>query len=232
MIIYDIEKLKSLNDNEICSIPYPDEYIKQWKTGDISFLLKSQSPKFIKDILEHKKREYIIENNKKRINKNYKSSRYFGEGYVASILGDCIQKGWYSSFKWLYKPGWITGKIVQREKNPIMAKLKNEFYTKALKEYIDFTKLKKLQRLWKSEEPKAPDLWLIDKKGHQYFIEVKKESDGPDEENKQMLGLALLEKYFNVSIFIVYLHSESKDALKNKKQEKWLKVYKSIKKNI
>jgi len=220
LIKYDIANLKSLSNNVICSIPYPNEEINKWKSGDISFLLKSNAPQFIKDILKHKKREESL---------RFKSTWYFGEGYVASILGDYIQKGWFSSFKWLYEPGWITGKNTEHEKNPVMAKLKSEFYTNALKEYIDFKKLKDLQKIWGTEEPKAPDLWLIDKNNRHYLIEVKKQSDEPDKGNKQLLGLALLEKYFDMSTFIVYLHPENKNTLSIAKKEKWLGDYNSAK---
>lgn len=220
MIQYNIESLRSLSHNKICSIPYLDEEINHWKNGNISFLLKSNAPQFIKDILKHKKRE-----NSSR----FKSTWYFGEGYVASILGDHIQKGWFSSFKWLYDPDWITGKNPEKEKDPIISRLKSEFYTGALKEFIDFNKLTKLQKIWGREKPKAPDLWLIDKNNHHYLIEVKKDTDKQDEGNKQLLGLALLEKYFNMSIFIVYLHPENKNPLSDAKEEKWLANYNAVK---
>ncbi len=76
-------------------------------------------------------------------------------------------------------------------------------------------KFKDLQEIWKSERPKAPDLWLIDKNKRHYFIEVKKDSDKPDE--KQLLGLVLIEKYFNMPTFIIYLHPEHRKELSYKK---------------
>jgi len=220
LIKFDIENLISLSNSAICSIPYRDEVIKEWERGDISFLLKSKSPQFVKDIIKHKKREEST---------RCKSTWYFGEAYVASILGDSTQKGWFSSFKWLYEPGWVTGMNPEHEKDPVIAKLKSEFYKTALKEYIDLDKLKILKNNWGAERPKAPDLWLIDKSNRHYLIEVKKQSDTPDKEHKQLLGLALLEKYFKMSTFIVYLYPENKNTLSIKKQMQWLKDYNYVK---
>jgi len=219
----DIANLKSLSDDAICSIPYQIKERTKWEKGDISSLLNSNAPSFIKDILKHKKREGSSRS---------KSSWYFGEAYVASILGDYIKHGWFSSFKWLYDPDWITGKNPEQEKDPVIAKLKHEFYEVALMKYIGLKKLNDLQKLWGSEHPKAPDLWLIDKKRRHYLIEVKKESDKPDKEHKQLLGLALLEKYFNMQTFIVYLHPENQKTLSSKKQSKWLSDYNSAKTKV
>lgn len=222
MIKYEIANLKSLSNNTICSLPYPEEEIKKWAKGDISLLLKSNAPQFIKDILTHKKRADI---------ERSKTSRFFGEAYVCSIFSNQLQNGWYSSFHWLYAPHWITGKIPKDKEFPIMTKLKKEFYTNALEEYINSNVLKELQASWSAKRPEAPDLWLIDKKGRHYFIEVKKESDKPDKQNKQLLGLALLEKYFNVSTYIIYIYSEGQNTQSIiEKKKKWLADYYSVRK--
>ena len=204
-------------------ISYRIEEFQNWRNGDISFLLESHSPQFIKDILKHKKREG---------SQRSKSTWYFGEAYVASILGDYIEKGWFSSFKWLYDPDWVTGKNPEKEKDPIIADLKREFYKNALMEYIGLEKLNDLQRIGKREKAKAPDLWLIDKRECHYFIEVKKGTDSPDKEHKQMMGLALIEKYLKLPTFIVYLYPENKKTLSSDKQTEWLRDYNSVKIDI
>jgi hypothetical protein len=64
---------------------------------------------------------------------------------------------------------------------------------------------------------------------------VKKDSDEPDKnrkqvkERKQMLGLALLEIYFNMPTFIVYLHAENERPLSSDKKSKWLRDYNAAK---
>jgi hypothetical protein len=102
------------------------------------------------------------------------------------------------------------------------------FYENALMKYIGKEKLSDLQRIGGKMQAKAPDLWLIDKEGRHYFIEVKKGADSPDKEHKQLIGLALIEKYLKFPTFLVYLHPENKKTLGHDKQAEWLRNYKSV----
>lgn len=213
-----LTKLKRLSDNNICSIPYPPVQYDNWVRGDISFLIDSGAPSFIKDILKHKKREG---------SSRHQSSWYFGEGYLSTIFGDQVTEGWFSSFKWLSDPEWVSGRNSDKESDPVIAELKSRFYQDAIKKYIGLDMLAEMQIIGAVIEAKAPDLWFIDKTKRHYFIEVKKEKDSPD--MKQLLGLALLEKCLKVPTYIVYLYPENKGPLSIEKQDKWLRDYNSAK---
>lgn len=121
---------------------------------------------------------------------------------MSAILGAQIERGWFSSFKWLYDLNWITGKNPEKEKDRVIRDLKREFYRDAINGHIGLERLKEIQEIGSRLEAKAPDLWLIDKNKQHYFIEVKKENDKPDREHKQLFGLALLEKYFKRSTYL------------------------------
>lgn len=213
-----LTRLKSLSDHNICSISYCPNIFENWIKGDISFLINSDAPVFIKDILKHKKRED---------SKGDKSSRFFGEGYLSGLLGAQVKEGWYSSFQWLSDPDWVSGRNPEKERDPVIAELKSRFFKDAIKKYVGLNRLAEMQIIGSTIEAKAPDLWLVDKKNKQYFIEIKKESDEPN--FKQFLGLALLEKCLTVPTFIVYLYPEDEDQLSIKKQNKWLDDYYSAK---
>jgi hypothetical protein len=135
---YDIKNLKSLSENTICSIEYSFKDIVEWKEGDISLLLDSNSPQFIKDIIKYKKRPK---------SPRCKSTWYFGESYLVSILSDYIKEGWFSSFKWLHDPEWLTGKNPYNESDPVIKKLKIDFFANALMKYIGPEKLKNMQKI-------------------------------------------------------------------------------------
>ena len=223
MIKCDIHKLNKLSEYSICDVPYPEDELNKWKNGDISSLLNSSAPQFIKDIIRHKKRES---------SSRFKSSWYFGEGYLSAILGPQVDKGWFSSFKWLYDAKWVTGENPEEENNRIIRELKREFYRDAIKGQIGLERLQEMQKVGRILGARAPDLWLIDSNKRHYFIEVKKEGDIPDSENKQLLGLALLEKYFKQSTYLVYLHPVARNILSDKKRGKWLEDYKSANREI
>jgi hypothetical protein len=169
---------------------YPESLLEVWKTGDYSMLTNSNASDYIKEILTFK--------SKKRHGR-----RFFGEAYIASRIG--MKEGWYNSYKWLTADKWLSG-------DGLDAKFETPFY-KALMENIGADVLSSIQENSnnfysrhkerfmddkKYKKPVAPDLWLIDKKGHFRFIESKLPGDTIG--SHQIAGLALISKYLRVSV--------------------------------
>jgi len=163
---------------------YPEALLEAWVEGDYSFLVESRASNYIKEVLVCKA--------KKRPGR-----RFFGEAYIASRIE--MKDGWYSSFKWLTSPKWVTGDGLDSSQEAP--------FFKALMEYIGPKMILKLQEkakgYWKCPEgkranPVAPDLLLIGKNGKIRFIESKMPWDTI--RPNQAAGLKLINKYVTVNI--------------------------------
>jgi len=211
-MVDNLKKLKKLSEKKINLMEYSEIEEKKWKNGDISMLISSAAPEFIKLIIKHKKR---------KDSSRHLTMWYFGEAFVASKLASSVQEGWFCSFKWLYDPTWINGKNSDREKDKVIAGLKRQFYNEALMKYIGEDKLRDLQNIGKKEQkgipykPKAPDLWLIDKNGKSHFIEIKRPEVGDKPSDEQLVGLALIEKYLKCPVHLLLLYRAGKNIPDN-----------------
>jgi hypothetical protein len=94
-MLHDVNKLDKLSEGKINLIQYQSKYYKDWKTRQTHFLKSSTAPNFIKDILIYK--------NEKR------PKLFFGEAYVATVLGNSIDNGWFNSWDWLSSYDWYNG---------------------------------------------------------------------------------------------------------------------------
>ena len=200
---------------------------KKWKKGDISMLMSSDAPEFIKSIIKHKKR---------KDSSRHLTMWYFGEAYVASKLASSVQEGWFCSFKWLHDPTWINGRNPDRENNKVIEALKRIFYNEALMKYIGEDKLQDLQNRGRKKDqegntykPKAPDLWLIDKNGKSHFIEIKKTDVRDEPSDEQLIGLAIIEKYLKCPVHLVLLYRADKNVPDDYKFAKHIKRFEKFK---
>jgi hypothetical protein len=161
---------------------YPKPLLEAWEGGDYSFLIESRASDYIKDILVCKA--------KKRPGR-----RFFGEAYIASRIE--MKEGWYSSFKWLTSPKWLSGDGL----DPL---LEAPFF-EALMKYLGPKMIFKLQEKARTgrggregSKPVAPDLWIVGKDGGLRFIESKMPGDRI--RPSQVAGLKLIKKYLRMNI--------------------------------
>jgi hypothetical protein len=224
-----VDKLKNLtklSEKKINLMEYFEIEEKNWKNGDISMLISSAAPDFIKLIIKHKKRKE---------SSRHLTMWYFGEAFVASKFANSVKEGWFCSFKWLHDPTWINGKNPDREKDKVIADLKRQFYNKALMKYIGEEKLRNLQNIGKKKQkgtiykPKAPDLWLVDKNGKSHFIEIKRSEVGDKPSDEQLVGLAIIEKYLKCPVHLLLLYRADKKIPDGERFNNYLKKYEKIK---
>lgn len=143
------------------------------------------------------------------------TTRFFSEMLILNEHAQLIKDGivWYSSYKWLTKDRWLTGKVAKG--------YKAQFYHD-LMAYIGREKVISLQRcansfrerdagkiLGRTENgkvryPVAPDIWLLLRDGTIKFIECK---HNEKLENTQLVGLALIKKYLTSNVSIVRVYS-------------------------
>lgn len=189
-------------------ISYPESLLEGWKAGDHSMLTQSNASDYIKNILTTKA-------------KTRQGRRFFGEAYIASKIE--MTEGWYNSFKWLTADKWLTGKDLESEfekpfHEALMKHIGASVLSKLQAKANDFFYAHKGKFIYEGHDkkPVAPDLWLIDKKGHFKFIESKLPGDtiAPH----QIAGLALIGKYlgesYPVSITLMNLYPENVDPVK------------------
>lgn len=202
------EELNSLSQGKIHEMAYCESELEEWEKGNISQLINSNAPLFIKNFIEFKKKPQ---------SSRCKSTWYFGESYVASKLADFTKEGWYSSFKWLYAAKWLTGNTNNR--------FEATFYKEALTKYIG----DKLPKLYNASnkvngfpnQPATPDLWLVDNRGQHHFIEVKTwrwdyvndkwKTDTPKKE--QLAALALIQFFLHFKVYIILLYPKNNNPL-------------------
>ena len=195
----DVIILEKLSEGKIHLMQYKSSYYDDWKSRRTDFLQSSTAPKFIKDILIYK--------NEKR------PHLFFGEAYVAMVLGNSIENGWFNSWDWLSSYDWYNG--IYSSNDSVILELMHRFYNDALHKYLS----KKLPQILDIQplffiKPEPPDLWLIGHDGKHHFIEVKRGRDELSDE--QLLGLLLIHTILNYDIHIVWLFDG-----KSKKTKRW-----------
>jgi hypothetical protein len=229
MMTYDLLKLSKLSDGKVNLMEYSESDRDQWKNGNISMLTSSLAPEFVKAIIKHKKRKE---------SSRHLSLWYFGEAFVASKLAHSVKEGWFCSFKWLYDPNWVNGKNPNKEKDEIIAGLKRQFYDSALLKYIGEDRLRDLQSIGKKgkmglpDKPKAPDLWLIDKKGKSHFIEIKRAEANDTPSDAQLAGLALIEKCLKSPVHLVWLYKSGGRIPGNEKFSEYINKFVKFRKLV
>ncbi len=193
-MLYNVANLEKLSDGKIQLMEYPSTYYGYWKDRQTEFFKSSAAPNFIKDILIYK--------NEKR------PHLFFGEAYVAMVLGNSVDKGWFNSWEWLSSDDWSNG--IYSSDDSFILEMMHQFYEDALHKYLS-KKLPKILDIQShfSMKPEPPDLWLIGRNRKHHFIEVKRGNDRLSDE--QLLGLLLIHTILRYTIHIVWLY-DGKEA--------------------
>jgi len=200
--MHDLKCLVTLSDDKCHVMTYQQAELDRWNANDSTLLASSNAPTFLKEILTHKQ--------------NARPHLFFGEAFVAAQLGDTIKDGWFNSWDWISSYAWFNGKYSKSRKDPLIDRLKKEFYDLALKRYIDREKFADLMQLQKyaSHKPEPPDLWLIDTDDAHHFIEVKRDNDTLSDE--QAVGLVLIELAMKHKTHLIWLYEEHSKPPKDK----------------
>ena len=213
----DFATLEKWSENRIHPMKYASLYYEHWKVHKTDFLKSSAAPDFIKDILIYK--------NKK------KPKAFFGEAYVAMILGSSTRKGWFNSWDWISSDDWSKG--IYKSKDPFILQMMHQFYREALQKHLHtmMPKILDIQGHF-SLKPEPPDLWLISRNGKHHFIEVKRgRNDRPSDE--QLFGLLLINKILGHNIHIVWLYDEKQVKLPSDgKMTEYIEKYNELKNKL
>jgi hypothetical protein len=179
-------------------MPYSENQLQQWITGDYSMLTSSNASNYIKKIL--------ITKAKKRPGR-----RFFGEAFISCNVN--MIDGWYNSYKWLSAKKWLTGKGLKSDfEKSFYCALERNFG----KDAVDNLQQKSISFFQNhknslSGKPVAPDLWIIGEDKLYRFIESKLPGDTINP--RQIAGLALIKKHLEhsnpISVSIVCLYPEN-----------------------
>jgi len=167
------------------------------------------------------------------LNKHVKRpNRFFGEAIVLREMSrHCSGYLWYNSFQWLMwkdfskVPGMVQKTFLQHLCEVLKEKV-NEIRW-AAKEYV----------IQSGVEPKVPDISLLNKGKQSHFIEVKlplkpnsKDSSKLDDDihEGQLEGLALMKKYLNCSVEIIWLYPEGMTFDKPDYEDQFMYIYDSL----
>lgn len=179
----------------VSSQPYDTRLLPGWKRGR---LRRQHASKALLGLLMKKARK-----------KTKKTTRFFGEAYVANTTPH--QEGHYGSFKWLTNPRFVGAK-------PFPAG-PAEHLREALQRHFGERRLRRLQqtarqlhhirhKALKGKLPTAPDLWLVDRRGRHRFIEVKLPGDSMAPH--QIAGMAAIACILNASVEVIELRNEQR----------------------
>ncbi len=146
------------------------------------------------------------------------TARFFGETYIASLNPRC--EGFYGSFKWLTNPRFASRKEFPRgPARPLQQTLRDALHKHFTRDGVVEVQqaASDLHRehlaALHGKKPTAPDLWLIDERGHHRFIEAKLPGDSLAPH--QVAGLALLATCLGarhpVSVEIIELRPRYED---------------------
>ena len=145
--------------------------------------------------------------------RSVRSPRFFGEAFVLSK--NPHRDALYSSCKWLTNPRFVEDrKLPDPELERLRAALHNHFGAKQIK------KLQRVVRALAHDQrralhnklPTAPDLWIIDKRGQHWFIEVKLPGDSLAPH--QLAGMAAIASVLrgprHVTVEVVQLNDDDR----------------------
>jgi hypothetical protein len=143
-----------------------------------------------------------------------RTPRFFGEAFVAQQA--TAGETYYASFKWL-----TNSKFADTEP---LADKRQEQCREALHRHFGQPRIEELQRLVDAlfrssqkalgkKKPTAPDLWLVDRRGHHRFIEVKLPGDSIAPH--QVAGLAAIACVLNrpKTVSVEVVHLDDQDAV-------------------
>jgi hypothetical protein len=125
-----------------------------------------------------------------------KSPRFFGEALVASKIPH--REAYYSSAKWLTNRRFAGDRKLTDKEHERLRQALHRHFTKARIQKLQQT-VEALRESSQNEldgkSPAAPDLWLIDRRGHHRFIEVKLPGDSVA--RHQFAGMAAIASVLN-----------------------------------
>lgn len=199
--------------------PYSaDEYYK-WTSGDSSI---------VEHILPGYLRDFFLDKHNERPN------RFFGEAIVLREMNrHCNGYLWYNAFQWLTADKWNS-----------LAGLSKKVEKAFLQHLYDTLKEKKVSQIRSAAlnymikhpgiEPRVPDISLLNRSRQLQFLEVKLPQK-PDSKRKSILeddihdgqleALALLKKYTNCRVGIIWLHPEGVSLNMPDYRKRFLEIY-------
>jgi hypothetical protein len=183
---------------------YDVRLLQKWRRRRNGALKLGNGSKDLHDLLKKKARGRLK-----------RSACFFGETYVASVTPH--REGYYSSFKWLTNRRFVgTGGFPNGP-----AQRYQEQFREALQRHFGRRRLERLQQAARAicrscykelagKPPTPPDLWLVDRRGHHRFIEVK--LPGNSVAPHQLAGMAAIACFLKgpkrVSVEVIELHNE------------------------